>query len=140
MTMEKSKLGIPVTLVAAAAWLFGLYNGYLLTAILVGYVLLAEASVWLKKTCLKVLVLMLGFSVVFTALDLLPNLLNILYGFLEIFNVHFYLSFVHDVFNFFDQILSLVKTLVFIALGVTAVMGKSFKLPVVDNFVDKHLG
>ena len=140
MTMEKSKLGIPVTLVAAAAWLFGLYNGYLLTAILVGYVLLAEESVWLKKTCLKVLVLMLGFSVVFTALDLLPNLLNILYGFLEIFNVHFYLSFVHDVFNFFDQILSLVKTLVFIALGVTAVMGKSFKLPVVDNFVDKHLG
>ena len=52
--MEKSKLGIPVTLVAAAAWLFGLYNGYLLTAILVGYVLLAEESVWLKKTCLKV--------------------------------------------------------------------------------------
>ena len=137
--MEKSKLGIPVTLVAAAAWLFGLYNGYLLTAILVGYVLLAEESVWLKKTCLKVLVLMLGFSVAFTVLDLLPNLLSILYSFLEIFNVHIYLSFVHDVFNFFSQILSLVKTLVFIALGITAVMGKSVKLPVIDNFVDKHL-
>lgn len=137
--MEKSKLGIPVTLVAAAAWLFGLYNGYLLTAILVGYVLLAEESAWLKKACLKVLAIMLGFSVAFTALDLLPNLLSILYSFLEIFNVHIYLSFVHDVFNFFSQILSLVKTLLFIALGIASVMGKTVKLPVIDNFVDKHL-
>lgn len=137
--MEKSKLGIPVTLVAAAAWLLGLYSGYMITAILVGYVLLAEESAWLKKACLKVLVIMLGFSVAFTALDLLPNLLNILYGFLEIFDVHLYLSFVHDVFNFFYQILSLVKTLLFIALGIASVMGKSFKLPAIDNFVDKHL-
>lgn len=137
--MEKSKLGIPVTLVAAAAWLFGLYNGYLLTAILVGYVLLAEESAWLKKACLKVLVIMLGFSVAFTALDLLPNLLNIFYSFLEIFNVHIYLSFVHDVFNFFSQILSLVKTLLFIALGIASVMGKTVKLPVVDKLADKFL-
>jgi len=137
--MEKSKLGIPVTLVAAAAWLLGLYSGYLIAGILVGYVLLAEENLWLKKTCLKVLVLMLGFSVAFTALDLLPNLLNILYGFLEIFNVHLYLSFVHDVFNFFYQILSLVKTLLFLGLGIAAAMGKSFKLPLLDKFADQHL-
>ena len=46
--MEKSKLGIPVTLLAAAAALLGLYGGYVAVIVLVGYVLLVEENEWLK--------------------------------------------------------------------------------------------
>ena len=137
--MEKTKLGIPVTILAGAAWLLGLYSGYLITGILVGYVLLMEESAWLKKQCAKVLLTMLSFSILFTALDLLPDLLNILYRFLDIFGVNFYLSFVHNVFNFLSQVVSLLKTLIFLGLGVAALLNKSIKIPGADKLVDKYL-
>jgi len=137
--MEKTKLGIPVTVLAAAAWLLGLYSGYLLTGILLGYVLLMEESAWLKKQCVKVLLALLAFSVISTALGLIPDLLHILYSFLEIFGVHFYLSFVHNILNFLGQIVSLIKVLLFLGLGIAALLNKQIKLPAVDKLIDKYL-
>lgn len=135
--MEKTKLNIPVAIVAAAAWLLGLYGGYVITGILIGYVLLKEENLWLRKNCLRVLILMLTFSVASTAINLLPNLLELLYSFLRIFKVNFYLDFVHSVFNLFYSVISLIKTLLFLLLGITAAMNKDFKLPVLDPFIEK---
>ena len=45
--MEKTKLGISVALAAAALYFLGLFGGYIITGIAVGYVLLREES--LKK-------------------------------------------------------------------------------------------
>ncbi len=137
--MEKTKLCIPAALVAAAAWLLGLYSGYLITGILVGYVLLVEDSQWLKKQCLRVLTLMLAYSVLTTVLGFIPDLLHLLYNFLEIFNVHFYLEFVHEFFNFLSSILSLIKTVVFLLMGITAGLNKNFKIPGLDTVIDKAL-
>lgn len=137
--MEKTKLNIPVALVAAAACFLGLYGGYVITGILVGYVLLKEEDAWLKKVCARVLVLMLAFSLANTALNLLPNLLEILYSFLRIFNVNFYLDFIHSFFNVLYQILSLVKTILFVLMGIAALMNKRFSFPVIDPFLEKHL-
>ena len=137
--MEKTKLAIPATVLAGVAWLLGLYSGYLITGILVGYVLLMEESAWLKKQCAKVLLTMLAFSIFFTALDLIPEMLNILYRFLDIFGVKFYLSFVHNVFNFLSQVVSLLKTLIFLGLGIAALLNKTVKLPAIDNLLNKYL-
>ena len=137
--MEKTKLGIPATVLAGAAWLLGLYSGYLITGILVGYVLRMEENAWLKKQCAKVLLTMLAFSVCFTALGLIPDLLNILYNFLEIFGVHFYLGFIHNVLNFLSEVVSLLKTLAFLGLGAAALLNKQIKLPGADKLLDKYL-
>ena len=138
--MEKSKLGIPVTLLAGLTCLLGLYGGYIITGILVGYVLLKEEDLWLKKFCVKILALMLAFSLASTVLGLIPDLMHLMYSFLEIFNVHIYLSFIHNVFNFFGSILSLGKVVLFLVMAFFAVTNKSFKIPVVDPFLDKHFG
>lgn len=135
--MEKTKLNLPVAVVAAAAWLLGLYGGYVITGILIGYVLLCEESQTLKKACLRVLILMLTFSVAFTAINLLPSLLDLLYSFLAIFNVHFYLDFIHEIFNLLYNVVSLVKTVAFILMGAAAVLNKDFKIPVLDPFIEK---
>ena len=138
--MEKSKLGIPVTLLAGAACLLGLYGGYIILGILVGYVLLKEEDLWLKKFCVKVLALMLAFSLASTVLGLIPDLLHILYSFLEIFRVNIYLSVIHNIFNLFGNALSLLKVVLFLLLALTAFTGKNIKIPVVDPFLDKHIG
>ena len=137
--MEKTKLHIPATLLAAFACLLGYYGGYVILGIVVGYVLLAEENAWLKKFCLKILILMLGFSLASTVLNLLPSLLQLMYSFLEIFNVHVYLSFVHNAFNFIGQVLSLAKTLLFLLLGAATLMGKDVKIPGLDSFIEKHV-
>ena len=135
--MEKTKLNLSVAMAAAAAWLLGLYGGYVILGIFVGYVLLKEDSQCLKKACLRVLILMLTFSVANTAINLIPNLLELLYSFLRIFNVSIYLDFVHKIFNLLSNILSLVRTVVFIAMAILAALNKNFKLPVVDSFIEK---
>lgn len=135
--MEKTKLNLSVAMVAAAAWLLGLYGGYVITGILIGYVLLKEESQWLKKNCLRVLIVMLTFSVAFTVINLLPNLLELLYSFLRIFKVNIYLDFVHSIFNLLYSAVSFIKTVVFLLMAVAAALNKDFKIPVLDPFVEK---
>lgn len=135
--MEKTKLNLSVAMVAAAAWLLGLYGGYVITGILIGYVLLCEDSQVLKKACLRVLILMLTFSVAFTVINLLPNLLELLYSFLRIFKVNIYLNFIHEIFNLLYSVVSLIKTVVFILMGIAAALNKNFKVPVLDSLIDK---
>jgi hypothetical protein len=138
--MEKTKLNISVTLFAAAAALLGLYGGYVITGILVGYALLKEENLWLKKFCVKVLMLMLAFSAISTLIGLVPNILEIFYSFLRIFGVNFYLSFIHNVCNTLQAAFSVLRPVAFILLTVFALLGKDIKIPGVDKFVEKHIG
>ena len=134
--MEKSKLGIPVKLFAAVAALIGLYGGYVASIVLVGYVLLAEENEWLKKFCLKVLALMLVFSAASTVIYLIPNLLDLLYSFLRIFRVYPDLSIIDNIFNLFGSILSLLKTVAFLALAVLGFLNKNLPVPGLDKLLD----
>mgnify|MGYP006974627764 CR=1 FL=1 len=47
--MEKTKLGISVSLMAAAVYLLGLLSGYTVTILLVGYILLKEEDMQEKQ-------------------------------------------------------------------------------------------
>ena len=137
--MGKSKLGISVALLSAICWLLGYYGGYTVAVLAVGYVLVREENEWLKKSVLKLLVLMLAFSLANTVLYLLPTVMNLLYSFLEIFKVSFYLSFIDRILNFFSNILSFVKMVLFMAVAFLPLLGKEVKLPLVDDLLDKLL-
>lgn len=137
--MEKTKLSIPTTVVAAIACLFALYGGYLITAVLVGYVLLKEENAWLKKFCIKIFVLMLAFSLASTALNLIPNLLELLNSLLQIFDDYINLDIIYRIFNFFSQALNLFEVVLFILMAIFALSGKDVKFAPVDKFLDKYI-
>lgn len=137
--MQKTKLGISVTLAAAALYFLGLYGGYVITGIFVGYILLKEEDMGLKKEAVRVALLMVLFSLVGTALNLLPSIFSIFTNLLEIINVHVYFTFFHRVFDVLTSILSLLKTVAFVLLGLAAVFGKSTKLPVIDPIIEKYM-
>ena len=75
--MQRTKLGISVGLLGAAICFSGLFGGYLLTGVLVGYVLLFEENIWLRKTAIKTLALMMGFSLASSVIGLFPSLIHI---------------------------------------------------------------
>ena len=137
--MQKTKLGISATLVAAALYFLGLYGGYVITGVLVGYILLKEEDTGLKKEAVRVLLLMALFSLVGSALNLLPSILSVFTNLLEILNVHVYFTFFHRVFDIFASVLSLLKTVTFVLLGLAAVFGKGVKLPIIDPIIEKYM-
>ena len=137
--MEKTKLGLPVGLTAAVLGLLCYYGGYVASAIVVGYVLLKEENEFLKKFILKVLVLMVTFSVLNTVIYFIPNVLGVVYSLIYIVNVDLYLSFVDRIFNFLGNALSVVKIVVFLLLCFNGLKSKMFKVPVLDEQIEKLL-
>ena len=137
--MVKSKLGISVGLLGALCFLLGLYGGYVIAGVVVGYILLKEENVWLKKLAVKVIALMLTFSLASTIINLIPNLLDILYSFLGLFGRPLYLSFIEGFFSILSQVLSLIRTILFLAMGALALAQKTIKIPGIDDLINKHM-
>ena len=137
--MEKTKLGLPVGLTAAVLGLLCYYGGYVASAIVVGYVLLKEENEFLKKFILKVLVLMVTFSVLNTVIYFIPNVLGVVYSLINIVNVDLYLGFVDRIINFLGNALSVVKIVVFLLLCFNGLKSKMFKVPVLDEQIEKLL-
>lgn len=137
--MEKAKLGISVSLLAAAVYLLGLVGGYIITGLLVGYILLKEENIWLKKQSVIAFVLMLAFSLAFAVLSVFPNLTGLFNSFIGIFGGYVPFSFIDKVLSFFRYILSIAQTVLFLLLGLNALLGGKKKIPVLDSFLDKHM-
>ena len=142
--MEKTKLGIPVTLMAAIVCLLSYYGGYVIAGIVVGYVLLVEENVSLKRLAVKVITLLLAFSLLSTVIYLIPNIISMGRSLVYVFDEYAYSdSFYNNGFNrfieFLSSVLSLLKTVLFLLMGGFAVAGKELKIPVLDKLLDKHL-
>lgn len=138
--MEKAKLGVSVGLLAAVVYLFGLVGGYIVTGLLVGYILLKEENTWLKKQSVIAVILMLAFSVISVVLNIIPNLTGMFNSFIGIFGGYISFSFIDRILSFFNYILNILETVVFVLLGINAFMKGKFKVPVLEGFLDKHMG
>ena len=137
--MEKTKLGIPVALLAVLLCLLGFYGGYVITGILVGYILLKEENLSLKRLAVKVLALMLAFSLANTVIYLIPNIISIFESFIYLFTEEYFENGYYRIFEILSSILSLAKTVLFVLLTFFALIGKEFKLPVLDKLLDKYM-
>ena len=142
--MEKTKLGIPAALMAAIICLLSYYGGYVIAGVMVGYVLLVEESESLKKLALKVLAILLTFSVINTVLYLIPNVMSTIRSLIYVFDEYayseeFFGNGISRFVDFLSNLLSLVKTVLFLLLGYFSLTGKEFKIPVLDGLFDKLL-
>jgi uncharacterized membrane protein len=137
--MEKTKLGISVGLMAAVVYLLGLYSGYMVTILAVGYILLAEENEWLKKSAVKAVVLMLSFSVVTSAVYFLPSVWDFLCSIMNAFGAHVHADFLSGFTTVMNNALYLAEQVLFILLGLMALKQKSIAIPALDSFVEKYL-
>lgn len=134
--MEKTKLGLRVPVMGALAFVLFHFGGYVAGLIYLGYVLLFEADLELKKTALTALLAAIAFSVVNVVIGLLPDVLNVIESLLAIFTLNVHISFVDKVANLFYNILNVVKPVVMLGLAVMAWSNKPVKLAVLDKLMD----
>ena len=137
--MQKTKLGISVGLMGALAYFSGLFGGYMIAVIIAGYVLIAEENVWLKKTCVKAIALMVGFSVISALLGIVPDVIALINGLFNIFGGTFYLKFVGNLFTFLHSVINFAEKIIFLILGLKALNQGTVRIPVIDNLIDKYM-
>ena len=135
--MEKTKLGISIGLLGALVYFAGLFSGYMVTVIMVGYILLAEENSWLRKAAVKALALMVLFSVAHSVLGLIPGVVGLIDDFAGIFGGYFTLSFLTRLVYFIQNLLNFAETVIFLLMGLMALRAKSFDIPVVDTLIDE---
>jgi len=137
--MQKTKLGISVGVFGALLYFSGLFSGYLLTTLLAGYVLFKEENPWLKKTAVKSIALMIGFSVLYAVVGLLPDTIDIINNIFNIFNGYFSLSIISQVSSLLLKVIGFAETIVFVVLGFKSISQGTVPVPVIDSFVNKNI-
>ena len=134
--MEKTKIGLPVNVCAAMAYLLFLVSGYTVGLLFLGYVVLCENDAWLRKTSVKALLVALSFSALSLVIGLLPDVVGLISSLLRIFTVYFYPEVVDSIFSFFGNIVSLLRTVVFVLLAVMAFQKKTVEIKALDKLFD----
>lgn len=132
----KTKLGVPVGILAAATYFLGFFSGYTVLTLLVGYILLFEQDSFLRKSAVKAMALTIIFSVVYALVSFIPNLMGILNDLIGIFGGYFYPSFISSAVNFLHDMIDLVEKIVMLALGLMAIGQKTINIAPLDKLVD----
>ena len=136
--MQKTKLGMSVTLLAALICLSPFVGGYVVMFGLALYILLAEKDEWLKKTAVKVLAVVFLFGAANVVLDLVPSVINVIDSIFSIFNRSFQIRFVTRLIYAVENILSFLRTILLIAMSLMALVQKAPEFKPVEDLVEKH--
>lgn len=135
----KTKLGISVAMMAAAAYLIGFFSGNTALLLIVGYVLICESDEWLKKSVVKALAVGLTFSLVSAVIGFIPNAISIVDDLVNIFGGSFNILFISRIVNFINTVLTVFEKLLMLGLALMAFDNKTIKLPLIDDLLEKHM-
>jgi len=146
--MEKSKLGISISLFSAFLFFLGLAGSVVAVMIAVGYILLLEENVILKKTAIKALIITVVLSIVSSFVSLLS--IFIVNGFSAIanyatmntdndnYNIYRFLQFLQSFPQLLNIIMQILKGIILVVLGFRTYRQKPIGLKWIDKILDKH--
>lgn len=136
----KAKLGISVALFAALTYLLALFtSNYIPLLVVVGYILICETDEYLRKSAVKALLICIFFALISSLIGLIPNAIGILDDLLNIFEESFSIPVISRIITFINTVLNVLEKIILLAFALLAFLGKRIKVPVVDDFLDKHM-
>ena len=136
--MEKTSFGISVWLVSALVFLVCLFGGYIPALLFVGYILLKESNVLLKKNALGALILLALFSVASYLIGFIPDAIYIVDGFVGLFGGSCQALELQNVANLLSNILSLIKTILFLIFAAKSIKGNAIDLPFCKKIIERN--
>jgi len=138
--MQKTKLGISVGLLGAIIYFASAFGGgYLVALLLCGYVLLVEDNPWLRKTSVKAVLLLIIFSIISFVLGFIPDLWETITNLLMAFNKYPSSTFISGINSTINSAITIIKSVLFIILGLKALNQGAIKLPVIDKIIDNYM-
>lgn len=137
--MQRAKLGISVGLLGAAIYFAGLFSGYLVAALLTGYVLLFEDNEWLRKSAVKAVALMIFFSFLTVLFNLVPNVIDFVNSVLGVFGGGLSTNALTRIIHVFVSAIDIVEKIIFLGLGIKALSQGTIVIPFIDSLVRKYM-
>ena len=104
-----------------------------------GYILLAEENIWLRKSSVKAILTMAAFGVISALVSLIPNAMSIVNNICEIFGGYFYPTFISNIVDIINTVITVVEKLLFILLGLKAFDQGTVKVPLIDSIVNAYM-
>lgn len=138
--MEKAKIGVSVGALAAMVYFSGICGGLLVAAILTGYILIAESNLWLRRSAVKAIALMIVFSVINIIVNLLPDGISAIESLAGMFRLSMNEFVVSNLALFITKVLDIIKNLLFLALGMSALKQRTIVIAPIERLVDKCMG
>jgi len=135
--MEKTKLGITISLLGAALYFIGLL-GITPLVIAAGYVLLFEENQWLKRTAVKAVAIVLFFAILSNFLGLFSDSSSFLSNLFALFNGSINLSVVNRLITLVRIVISFLSSLCLLILGFKALRMGDLPIGPVDKVIDKN--
>ena len=118
----------------------GLFSGYMVAVLLVGYVLLFEANEWLRKSAVKTIAVMVVFSFLTTVINLIPNVISVINYIVSMFGGNFHIAFLSNLVNAVVATINIIQKLLLLGLGVKALNQGTIAVPVVESLINKYMG
>lgn len=137
--MQKTKLGISAGLLAAVIYFAGLYSGYMIVILLVGYVLLCEENEWLRRSAVKALLIMVLFSTLMLIAGIVPNFISSIHYLVAMFGGSFHIDFISNLANAITSSLGILEKILSLILALKALHQSTIPIPVIDGFVEKYI-
>lgn len=134
----KTKLGISVGLLGTMVYFAALFGGYTPVILLAGYVLLFEENEWLKKAAIKAVALLVSIAFLVTVINLIPDILSWISTIVSVFKGTFNYSIVTSVISIFAKAIDIIRTCLFLTLGVKALNQGTVAVPFVDKLINKY--
>lgn len=141
----KTKFGITAGALAAIAYLCGFFSGYVVLALIVGYVFIVEENDWLKINVLKALVITLCFSVLSALIGFIPNIFDLIASLFRIWGKgttisgNEVVSGINAAVSFIQNILNICEKVLMLVLALFAAKLKTVKIGFIDGIIEKAI-
>ncbi|MBQ2745873.1 MAG: hypothetical protein IJF37_09735 [Lachnospiraceae bacterium] len=141
----KTKLGISTCMTAGLVFLLAIVTTFVSSSwvyampfvLLVAYVLYKEEDLWLKASALKAVFLVIFLVLVSFLFGFVYDLLDFINFFLQFADINIVDGF--GIISFFTNIIDVIGKIFLLILAISAFKGKTVKLPLIDNMINKHL-
>ena len=140
--MQKTRFGLSVGLAGAILYFLGLFGGFFPVVLAAGYLLVTEENIWLKKTAVKAIGTTILFAFLSAVVGYFVSGLNgiswlfSLAGGLGGFGISTIISMIN---GFILGSVNILKFVIFLILAIKAFGQKTMFVPLVDNFIRKHM-
>ena len=135
----KTKLGISIGLLGAAAYFVALFDGFLALALIAGYILLFEENEWLKKSAVKAFVILVATALCRALIGFIPDLINLIDHLVGIFGGTFGVWPLERLINFIDTAIVIARKVLLLLLGLQALTQNGTPIAPIDKLIDNHM-
>ncbi len=137
--MKKTKLGISVAMLGMLVCLLAGFGGYVILGITLGYVLLVEDNLWLRRNTLKICLLVLLAGFLRAMVGIVPDIISFINEVLNIFKGYLHFSKLNEVISVLQSGISLLEKIIVVLMAVKSINQGTVRIKFIDNMLDKHI-